>query len=201
VKWADFSGLIAGSGLAKLTSSGGCATLLTAGEALAKGTVVQSTTGGPSTVEKAGIACLKPVGVVANEALEAGDAVWVIVSGRALVLLEDTTAAVCGEVAYCSKGDAGRAWSYPTPQQEYASVGVLLESLTGGTDVLCPCAVACQGVSIDPTITAAIPTISSGSGAPGTTPAKIGDIYVDTSGLKLYFATGVASSSDWTIAN
>lgn len=45
------------------------------------------------------------------------------------------------------------------------------------------------------------PTISSGTSAPATTPAKVGDIYVDTSAKKLYFATGTSSSSDWTIAN
>lgn len=45
------------------------------------------------------------------------------------------------------------------------------------------------------------PTISSGAGIPGTTPTKVGDIYVDTTGLKLYFATATSSSGDWTIAN
>jgi hypothetical protein len=43
------------------------------------------------------------------------------------------------------------------------------------------------------------PTVSSGSGAPGTTPTKIGDIYVDTSAPALYFSKGVASSADWII--
>jgi len=41
------------------------------------------------------------------------------------------------------------------------------------------------------------PTISSGSGAPSSTPAKIGDIYVDTAGPALYFAKGITSSADW----
>lgn len=45
------------------------------------------------------------------------------------------------------------------------------------------------------------PTISSGIIAPASTPAKIGDIYVDTVAKKLYFATGITNSSDWTIAN
>ena len=48
---------------------------------------------------------------------------------------------------------------------------------------------------------ATTPTISSGSGAPGTTPTKVGDIYVDTSGKKLYIATGTTNSGDWTITN
>jgi len=45
------------------------------------------------------------------------------------------------------------------------------------------------------------PIISSGSGAPATTPTKIGDLYVDTSGSKLYFSKGTASSADWIITN
>lgn len=45
------------------------------------------------------------------------------------------------------------------------------------------------------------PEISFGDGAPTTTPFKIGDIYVDETNKKLYFASGTASSSDWTIAN
>lgn len=46
-----------------------------------------------------------------------------------------------------------------------------------------------------------VPVISSGTAAPATTPTKVGDIYVDTTNKKLYFATGIASSADWTIAN
>ena len=45
------------------------------------------------------------------------------------------------------------------------------------------------------------PTISSGIVAPASTPAKIGDIYVDTVAKKLYFASGIASAADWTITN
>jgi len=42
---------------------------------------------------------------------------------------------------------------------------------------------------------------SSGSGAPGSTPSKIGDIYVDISAKKMYVATGTSSSTDWEILN
>lgn len=45
------------------------------------------------------------------------------------------------------------------------------------------------------------PGISSGSVAPVSTPGRIGNIYVDIVAKKLYFATGTASSADWTIAN
>lgn len=46
-----------------------------------------------------------------------------------------------------------------------------------------------------------IPSKSSGSGAPSSTPVAIGDFYIDTTGLKLYFATGTSSSADWIAAN
>jgi len=46
-----------------------------------------------------------------------------------------------------------------------------------------------------------VPVITSGASAPATTPNKVGDIFVNTSAKKLYFATGTSSSADWTIAN
>ena len=45
------------------------------------------------------------------------------------------------------------------------------------------------------------PVITHGVAAPTTTPGKIGDTFIDTSASKFYFAKGVASSSDWVIAN
>ena len=39
--------------------------------------------------------------------------------------------------------------------------------------------------------------ISSGSGAPATTPPRVGAIYVDTTGDVVYVAVGTASSADW----
>lgn len=46
-----------------------------------------------------------------------------------------------------------------------------------------------------------LPAITSGSGAPAGTPTKIGDIYVDTSGSKVYIAKGTSSSADFLILN
>ena len=43
--------------------------------------------------------------------------------------------------------------------------------------------------------------VQTGTSAPGTTPNRIGQFFVDTTGKKLYFSTGVSSSADWTIAN
>jgi len=39
--------------------------------------------------------------------------------------------------------------------------------------------------------------VSSGAGAPATTPSRVGDIYIDTTADVFYIATGVASSADW----
>lgn len=44
-------------------------------------------------------------------------------------------------------------------------------------------------------------SVSSGVAAPNTTPAKVGDMYVDTNAKKIYVATGTTNSSDWTILN
>jgi len=41
----------------------------------------------------------------------------------------------------------------------------------------------------------------NGTGTPASTPVYIGQFYVDTTGDKLYFAKGTASSSDWIILN
>lgn len=38
---------------------------------------------------------------------------------------------------------------------------------------------------------------SSGAGVPSSTPDKRGDIYVDTTNLKIYISTGTGSSADW----
>lgn len=42
-----------------------------------------------------------------------------------------------------------------------------------------------------------IPEVSTGDGAPTSTPNKVGNFYVDTTGATLYFSKGTSSSSDW----
>ena len=39
--------------------------------------------------------------------------------------------------------------------------------------------------------------VASGDGAPSSTPTKVGDRYVDTTGGVMYFAKGTSSSADW----
>ena len=50
-------------------------------------------------------------------------------------------------------------------------------------------------------ISDSMPLISSGTTAPSSTPAKVGDVYLDTTAKKIYFATGTTDENDWTIIN
>lgn len=45
------------------------------------------------------------------------------------------------------------------------------------------------------------PTISQGIVAPTSTPAKVGDVYVDTILRQVYVAVGTTSSADWELLN
>lgn len=42
-------------------------------------------------------------------------------------------------------------------------------------------------------------SVSSGAGAPGTTPSAIGNQYVDTTAGNIYYAVGTSSSADWRL--
>lgn len=53
-----------------------------------------------------------------------------------------------------------------------------------------------QGFTRDIDITS-LPNVSSGAGAPASTPSKVGDIYVDTTAKRRYTACGTSSSADW----
>lgn len=44
------------------------------------------------------------------------------------------------------------------------------------------------------------PSISSGAGAPSSTPSKVGDIYIDTTNDNSYIAVATTASSDWSSA-
>lgn len=46
-----------------------------------------------------------------------------------------------------------------------------------------------------------LPHVLSGAGAPASTPAKVGNIYIDTTGDDAYIAVGTASSADWEKTN
>ncbi len=44
-------------------------------------------------------------------------------------------------------------------------------------------------------------TVSSGTSAPSSTPTTLGQMYIDTSAVKVYISTGISSSADWTLVN
>ena len=46
-----------------------------------------------------------------------------------------------------------------------------------------------------------VPSISTGIVAPATTPAKVGNVYIDTVLSKVYISTGTSSSADWKLMN
>lgn len=52
-----------------------------------------------------------------------------------------------------------------------------------------------------PQLLYSLPTITKEVVAPATTPAKIGDIYVDTALGKIYISAGTSSSADWKLLN
>jgi hypothetical protein len=52
-----------------------------------------------------------------------------------------------------------------------------------------------------PNQTGIISTVTSGVVAPSSTPAALGQIYVDTALAKVYVSTGTTNSGDWTILN
>lgn len=43
--------------------------------------------------------------------------------------------------------------------------------------------------------------VTTGSGAPATTPSDLNELYIDITNKKLYVSTGTSSSADWTITN
>lgn len=46
-----------------------------------------------------------------------------------------------------------------------------------------------------------IPHVSTGSGAPSAAPAKVGDIYVDTTNKLVYIAVATGDAGDWELMN
>lgn len=46
-----------------------------------------------------------------------------------------------------------------------------------------------------------IPRIYTGTAAPATTPAKVGDLFIDTTNHKIYVADGTTNSSNWVAVN
>jgi hypothetical protein len=60
---------------------------------------------------------------------------------------------------------------------------------------------AAQLATLGAAAAATAPVISTGTAAPTSTPAKVGNIYIDTTGAKAYIAKGTSSSADWMLLN
>lgn len=45
------------------------------------------------------------------------------------------------------------------------------------------------------------PTVMVGSGAPTSTPRRVGDIYISTTTSKVYFSTATVNSASWIVVN
>jgi hypothetical protein len=127
----------------KFTAEGGLAILLVnkTGAASVKGSVLEpySATAVDNAVKLAAAGGNHPVGVMYDDGVADGDAVWVVVSGRAQVLLENSVAGVRDYWLGTSNSTAGRAQctTNPTSQTEHMQeLGHCIEAKTAGTDVL-----------------------------------------------------------------
>lgn len=58
-----------------------------------------------------------------------------------------------------------------------------------------------SGYRLTPNDIRNVPLIIVGTAAPTTTPSKIGNVFINETAKKIYFATGTSSSSDWTVVN
>lgn len=118
------------------------------GGASVKGTVVEPNSG---AVADRGVKAITaddpdPIGVVYESGIADGSLMWVVVSGMAQVLLQDTTAGTRGNWARVSATQAGRVNSTAAAppgggiaelDQHVRELGHCAESVGAGTDVLC----------------------------------------------------------------
>lgn len=128
----------------KLTAEGGFAVLLkndTGGNSV-KGTIVSPSTTDDDAFEIQSSA-YDAFGVVYESGVADGSYCWVIIGGRAQVLLADSTAAVRGNWTKCSDTD-GRAEVTTAPTgigalstaEHFKEIGHCIESKDAGTNVL-----------------------------------------------------------------
>ena len=129
------------------TSLGGITMQLTnkTGVASVKGTIVIASTIDDDSFILSGVSEDQAIGVVFESGVADGSLCWVVIAGVAEVLLEDTTASTHGNWVYAS-ATAGRAnatlanppgGGIPELDQHMQEIGHCLQSIAGGTDVLC----------------------------------------------------------------
>ncbi len=109
------------------------------GSASVTGEVVRASTGTDDAVELCVGGSLDPTGVFLDGGIADGAEAWVVILGKADVMLENSTASVHGNWVGIS-ATAGRAdatnGSPPAAPAHFKEVGHCLESQGGGTDVL-----------------------------------------------------------------
>lgn len=105
-----------------------------------------------------------------------------------------TSSLLLGNNALAGGGGGGGGGESPasTTVAGIAEIATTAEVNTGtdNTRIVSPAALAA---------TTTVARITSGAGAPGSTPTKVGDLYVDTTADELYVATGTASAADWRL--
>jgi hypothetical protein len=100
-------------------------------EALAQGELIAPSKANDYKVIKASASAGNALGT-AYQSVGAGEFVEVVIAARALVLMKDSTAVAHGDILYAS-GTAGRVG---VSSAEGGVIGVALETVSGGTDVL-----------------------------------------------------------------
>jgi hypothetical protein len=129
------------------TSEGGLAVRLTnkTGSASVKGDIVRASTGTNEAFSQAPADSDEPIGIVYESGIADGSECLIVISGRAQVLLKNSTAATRGNWVKVSDA-AGRAdatnaappgGTVAALEEHMREVGHALESITAGTDNLC----------------------------------------------------------------
>ena len=129
------------------TLEGGRAIKLTnkTGVASVKGIVVKPSSSTDYAVDVCGADGVDPIGVVYEDGIADGSEVWVVISGIAEVLLEDSTATTRGYWARTSITQAGRAditaalppeGTIQALENHFSEIGHSIQSVTAGTDKL-----------------------------------------------------------------
>ncbi len=129
------------------TLEGGRAIKLTnkTGVASVKGIVVKPSSSTDYAVDVCDADGVDPIGVVYEDGIADGSEVWVVISGIAEVLLEDSTATTRGYWARTSITQAGRAditaalppeGTIQALENHFSEIGHSIQSVTAGTDKL-----------------------------------------------------------------